>query len=135
MSGPGVRLSASAASMKAANNVGSGKVMAAGYRADPGQAIALPGIGTTAIPIKRRAARSAKLCRMNPVEKAVWFIEAQGARELTLDDVARVAGVSRFHMARSFGDATGWSVMRYARGRRLTQAAQALAAGAPDILG
>lgn len=71
---------------------------------------------------------------MTPVQKAIWCIEHSFAREISLDEVARVAGVSRFHMARSFGEATGLSVMRYARGRRLTEAARALADGAPDIL-
>jgi AraC family transcriptional regulator len=45
-----------------------------------------------------------------------------------------VAGVSRFHIVRAFAAATGLSVMRYVRARRLTEAARALAAGAPDIL-
>jgi AraC family transcriptional regulator len=42
--------------------------------------------------------------------------------------------VSRFHMVRSFAAATGFSVMRYVRARRLTEAARELARGAPDIL-
>jgi AraC family transcriptional regulator len=37
-------------------------------------------------------------------------------------------------MSRVFGIATGCSVMRYVRGRRLTAAARTLASGAPDIL-
>jgi AraC family transcriptional regulator len=37
-------------------------------------------------------------------------------------------------MVRAFAAATGFSVMRYVRARRLTEAARALAAGAPDIL-
>jgi AraC family transcriptional regulator len=37
-------------------------------------------------------------------------------------------------LLRAFGTATGHSVMRYARGRRLSEAARVLAAGAPDIL-
>jgi len=71
---------------------------------------------------------------MNPVEKALWFIENHFAEPIGLEDVASVAGVSRHHMARAFGAATGRPVMRYVRGRRLTEAARALAAGAPDIL-
>jgi AraC family transcriptional regulator len=71
---------------------------------------------------------------MNPVEKAIWFVEAKFEQDISLDEVAGVAGVSRYHMARVFAEATGHSVMRYARGRRLTEAARALAAGAPDIL-
>src|SRR5262245_44207751 len=71
---------------------------------------------------------------MNPAQKALWYIESHLAEPLTLDDVAGVAGVSRFHLVRAFATATGFSVMRYVRARRLSKAAQALAAGAPDIL-
>src|SRR5437660_12057834 len=71
---------------------------------------------------------------MNPAQKALWFIESHLADALTLDDIAGIAGVSRFHLVRAFGAATGFSVMRYARARRLTEAARALARGAPDIL-
>ena len=71
---------------------------------------------------------------MNPAQKALWYIESHLAEPLTLDDVAGIAGVSRFHLVRAFGAATGFSVMRYVRARRMTRAAQALAAGAPDIL-
>jgi AraC family transcriptional regulator len=71
---------------------------------------------------------------MDPVDKALWFIESHFAQELTLDDIAAIAGVSRFQLVRAFGYATGTSVMRYVRARRLTEAARALAGGAPDIL-
>src|SRR6202030_201495 len=71
---------------------------------------------------------------MNPAQKALWFIESHLAEGLTLDEIAGVAGVSRFHMVRAFAAATGFSVMRYVRARRLSEAARALAGGAPDIL-
>jgi AraC family transcriptional regulator len=71
---------------------------------------------------------------MNPVSKALWFIESHLAEEITLADIAAVAGVSRFHLARAFGLATGVAVMRYVRARRLSEAALVLANGAPDIL-
>jgi AraC family transcriptional regulator len=71
---------------------------------------------------------------MNPVGKALWFIESHFAGEISLTDIAEVAGVSRYHVTRAFGEATGFSVMRYVRGRRLTEAAKALSKGAPDIL-
>ena len=71
---------------------------------------------------------------MNSVEKALWFIESHFASEITLQDLAKAGGVSRFHMTRAFGAATGLSIMRYVRGRRLTEAAKALSNGAPDIL-
>jgi AraC family transcriptional regulator len=71
---------------------------------------------------------------MNPAEKALWYIESHLASELTLDEIATIAGISRLHMVRAFAAATGLSVMRYVRARRLTEAARALADGAPDIL-
>lgn len=71
---------------------------------------------------------------MNPAQRALWFIESHLACQLTLDEIAGVAGISRFHMVRAFAAATGMSVMRYVRARRLSEAARALAAGAPDIL-
>lgn len=72
---------------------------------------------------------------MSPVGKALWFIETHLSDRITLDDIADAGGVSRHHLVRSFGEATGRSVMRYVRARRLSEAARALADGATDILG
>ena len=58
---------------------------------------------------------------MNPAQKALWFIESHLAGELTLDEIAAIGGISRFHMVRAFAAATGLSVMRYVRARRLTR--------------
>ena len=71
---------------------------------------------------------------MSPVEKALWFIESHFASDITLDEIAAVACVSRYHLSRAFGDATGHSIMRYVRARRLSTAARRLCNGAPDIL-
>ncbi|AMX97020.1 MULTISPECIES: AraC family transcriptional regulator [Mesorhizobium] len=71
---------------------------------------------------------------MNPTEKALWFVESHLPEAISLDDVAQSSGVSRFHVTRAFGAATGRSVMGYMRSRRLTEAARKLAGGAPDIL-
>ena len=71
---------------------------------------------------------------MNAIEKALWFIESHFASEITLEDLANAGGVSRFHITRAFGAATDRSIMRYVRGRRLSEAAKALSNGAPDIL-
>jgi AraC family transcriptional regulator len=68
------------------------------------------------------------------VEKALWFIEHRYGQEITLDDIAEHVGVSRYHLSRAFPLALGVSISAYLRGRRLTEAAKALAAGAPDIL-
>lgn len=70
----------------------------------------------------------------DPVEKALWFIESHFESEFSAEDVAHVAGVSRFHLSRLFSLTLGQSVTRYARARRLSEAAKRLAAGAPDIL-
>jgi AraC family transcriptional regulator len=67
--------------------------------------------------------------------RALWVIERNLNRPLTLGEMAAACGVSRYHLAHAFGAATGFSVMQYVRGRRLTMAARALADGAPDILG
>ena len=71
---------------------------------------------------------------MNPVAKALWYIESHYERDIALEDIANCAGVSRFHLLRAFGAATGKSIMRYVRGRRLTEAAKHLVDGAEDIL-
>jgi len=71
---------------------------------------------------------------MTATEKANWFIEAHFAEPITLESIAEACNVSPYHLARLFSVATGCSVMRYVRQRRLTEAAKALAAGAPDIL-
>ena len=71
---------------------------------------------------------------MHPVGKALWYIETRLEAEISLAQIACAAGVSRYHLLRAFGAATGQSVMRHVRGRRLTEAARRLAAGAPDIL-
>src|SRR4030081_74483 len=71
---------------------------------------------------------------MNPAQKALWFNEDHRGDALTLDEIAAIGGVSRFHMVRAFAAATGLSVIRYVRARRLSEAARALAGGAPDIL-
>ena len=62
---------------------------------------------------------------MNPAQKALWYIEGHLDDALTLDKIAGIGGVSRFHMVRAFAEVTGLSVMRYVRARRLSE---------PDIL-
>ena len=71
---------------------------------------------------------------MNPVGKALWYIESHYTQDVTLDDVAEVSHVSRYYMSRAFATVVGCSMQRYLRGRRLTEAARQLAQGAKDIL-
>lgn len=71
---------------------------------------------------------------MSATSKALFTIERNLHSDLTLDQIANSCGLSRFHLAHAFGESTGISVMEYVRGRRLTNAAHALASGADDIL-
>ena len=71
----------------------------------------------------------------NPAGKALWFIESHYAEPITLEEIADVAGVTRHHLAHAFTAAFGQPAMRHLRGRRLSEAARALAKGARDILG
>lgn len=70
----------------------------------------------------------------NPVEKAIWYVESHFADDLSLDRIAVATGISKYHLTRAFGYATGSSLMQYVRGRRLSEAAKVLADGADDIL-
>jgi len=71
---------------------------------------------------------------MGIAEQALWILERNSAQQLGLNDIAAACGVSRSHLANAFGTATGRPVMQYLKARRLSEAAQRLAAGAPDIL-
>ena len=71
---------------------------------------------------------------MSAIVRTLWFIESRFREEVCLDDLATATGLSRFYLSRMFPMATGYTVSGYLRGRRLTEAAKALADGAPDIL-
>ncbi|MFL6617026.1 MAG: GyrI-like domain-containing protein [Povalibacter sp.] len=71
---------------------------------------------------------------MTPLAKALWYINSHYREELSLEDIAHCAGVSRFHLLRVFGNATGRSMMKYVRALRLCEAARRLAQGSEDIL-
>lgn len=71
---------------------------------------------------------------MSLINQALFVIERNLQRDLSLGGIAEICGVSRFHLAHAFGDGTGLAVMEYVRRRRLTESAYALAAGARDIM-
>jgi AraC family transcriptional regulator len=71
---------------------------------------------------------------MSAIAKTIWMIESHLGFPVTLDEMATHAGVSRTYLSRIFPLATGYSISGYTRARRLTEAAKALANGAPDIL-
>jgi AraC family transcriptional regulator len=71
---------------------------------------------------------------MSLSNRALWVIDRNLSRPLSLADIAAACGVSRHHLAHAFGEAVGMTVMEYVRARRLSDAARALADGAQDIL-
>jgi AraC family transcriptional regulator len=72
---------------------------------------------------------------MNIIEKAIWQVETHMRSPVTLEVMAERAGVTPSYLTRVFATATGQSLMRYARARRLSEAARILALGVSDILG
>lgn len=71
---------------------------------------------------------------MQAIGRALWYIESHFGEPISLEDVAKASGLSRFHLSRTFAAVVGQPVISYLRGRRLTEAARQLAGGAPDIL-
>ena len=72
---------------------------------------------------------------MHLIDKALWQIESNLFRPMTLERLSAHCAVSKFHLVRSFRAATGYTPMTYLRARRLSVAAQTLAQGHQDILG
>ena len=72
---------------------------------------------------------------MDPVQKALWYVESHSREPITLEEIASACKVSPFHLTRLFATTMGLSLMRYLRARRLCEAARQLAKGADDILG
>ncbi|AFL53896.1 AraC family transcriptional regulator [Sinorhizobium fredii] len=71
---------------------------------------------------------------MSAIGRAIWFIESHFAKTISLEQIAGAAGLSRYHLSRVFGLATGRSISAYIRGRRLSSAALLLANGHSTIL-
>src|SRR5262249_12639555 len=71
---------------------------------------------------------------MDPVQRALWFVESHLREPIALGEIAAQSGVSPYHLTRAFDAVTGHSLMRYVRARRLSEAARTLFNGAPDIL-
>jgi AraC family transcriptional regulator len=63
------------------------------------------------------------------LERARAFLHAHLARAVTLAEMASVAGLSQFHLARYFKDAFGQAPISYHRDLRLARAAELLASG------
>jgi AraC family transcriptional regulator len=68
------------------------------------------------------------------VERARALIEDCIAERLTLDDLAKAAGLSRFHLLRAFKAFYGETPLAFAERRRMARAQEMLAAPAARIV-
>lgn len=66
--------------------------------------------------------------------RALWLVETRMAETITLHSVAEDVGVSAEWLTRSFSTAFGVSFMRYVWRRRLSRAAERLAAGEGSVI-
>ena len=71
---------------------------------------------------------------MGALEKAIWYLELNIGRRLTLVELADLCAISPWHLSRLFQGTIGLAPMSYPRARRLTVAAKALAEGDQEIL-
>ncbi|MDE5801327.1 MAG: AraC family transcriptional regulator [Lachnospiraceae bacterium] len=61
------------------------------------------------------------------IKKVIDYIEKHLDEEMELDNIARHAGYSKFHLNRIFTEETGTTIHKYLQLRRLTIAAEKLA--------
>jgi AraC family transcriptional regulator len=66
--------------------------------------------------------------------RALWLVEARMAETITLQSMAAEVGVSAEWLTRSFSTVFGVSFMRYVWRRRLSRAAERLAAGEGSVI-
>ena len=52
---------------------------------------------------------------MDPVQKALWYVESHSREPVTLEDIARACKVSSFHLTRAFAATMGLSLMHLSR--------------------
>lgn len=71
---------------------------------------------------------------MDTVQKALWYVETHSRQTPNLEQIANAIQVSPYHLTRAFAAVFGTPLMRYARRRRLSEAAKQLAVRTTDIL-
>jgi AraC-like DNA-binding protein len=54
---------------------------------------------------------------MDPVQKALWYVESHSREPITLEEVANACKISAFHFSRLFAATMGLSLMRSVRAR------------------
>lgn len=62
----------------------------------------------------------------NVVRKVIDFIENNLEKEISLDNISKNIGYSKFHLNRIFTEYTGVTIYKYLQNRRLTLAAEKL---------
>lgn len=70
---------------------------------------------------------------MDPVQKALWFVESHSQDPLTLEDIARVCKVSAYHLTRAFAATMGLSLSPHSRLWLWTNRKQIESAGGPSV--
>ena len=68
------------------------------------------------------------------IQASIDYIEDHLSEELSLDELAKRAFLSKFHYHRVFHQLTGETVMTYIRKRRLTEAARELSESSVKIM-
>jgi len=99
---------------------GAGQLMAVEALAE---ALAITLVRADNLPRARRTARDPRIAT------AVSLMEERYADDLSVDDVARAAGLSRFHMSRLFREEVGESPYRFLQRTRIERAAELLGSG------
>ncbi len=59
-------------------------------------------------------------------DKVLLYIESNLHNDLTIEKIARELNYSKFYIARTFKECTGYTIYKYIQGKRLHEAAQKL---------
>lgn len=62
----------------------------------------------------------------NSIKKVKEYIEEHFTENILLDDIAKIAGYSKFHLNRLFLEDTGLTIYQYIKEKRLLEAANQL---------
>lgn len=68
------------------------------------------------------------------IQKTITYIDANLCDELNLDELAKIAGFSKYHFLRIFKHQTGIRLFEHIRNRRMAQAAKLLLFTQQNIL-
>ena len=74
------------------------------------------------------------LFRSNCIKKVKEYIEEHFTENILLDDIAKIAGYSKFHLNRLFLENTGLTIYQYIKERRLLEAANQLISTEKSII-